>query len=153
MDVDEIRRINIRALEAESGSPTAAAARVGMSYAQYLNTRDGAREAKTGKRRGMRKETAWRFEDAYQKPRGWLDHDHSAVSSTPLRALSVPMFALKCLECQKVFHESFIQLEANKTINCPSCGNTIIVDDYYGEAVLETILHGFSSAGFTLGKR
>lgn len=78
MDIDEIRRANIRLLEAIAGSPKSAADRVGMTYAQYVNTRDGAKEAKTGKPRGMRKETAWRFEDAFGKDRGWLDTDHSA---------------------------------------------------------------------------
>ena len=86
MDIDDIRRTNIRALEKLAGSPTAAADRVGMSYAQYVNTRDGAKEAKTGKPRGMRKETAWRFEDAYGQPRGWLDREHgdSKCAAEPL---------------------------------------------------------------------
>lgn len=78
MDIDELRRINIRTLENCAGSPRAMADLVGMTYVQYVNTRDGAKEAKTGKRRGMRKETAWRFEDAFQLPRGWLDTDHDA---------------------------------------------------------------------------
>lgn len=73
MDIDDIRRANIRTLETEAGSATSAADRLGMSYSQYLNYRNGAKEAKTGKLRGMRKETAWRFEDAFGKPRGWLD--------------------------------------------------------------------------------
>lgn len=77
MDIDEIRRTNVRRLEAIAGSPKDAADRVGMTYAQYVNTRDGAKEAKTGKQRGMRKETAWRFEDAFGMTRGWLDTDHS----------------------------------------------------------------------------
>lgn len=40
---------------------------VGMSYAQYINLRDGAKDARSGKPRGMRKETAWRFENAGMK--------------------------------------------------------------------------------------
>jgi hypothetical protein len=80
MDIDDIRRANIRTLEKEAGSPRLAADTVEMSYAQFVNYRDGAKEAKTGKVRGMRKETAWRFEDAFGKPRGWLDQDHSAAS-------------------------------------------------------------------------
>ena len=79
MDIDEIRRTNIRALEVIAGSPKNTADRVGMTYAQYVNTRDGAKEAKTGKPRGMRKETAWRFEDAFGMPRGWLDTAHCAA--------------------------------------------------------------------------
>lgn len=76
MDIDEIRRANIKTLEKQAGSITAAAERVGMTYAQFLNYRNGAKEAKTGKMRGMRKETAQRFEVAFGKPRGWLDTNH-----------------------------------------------------------------------------
>lgn len=93
MDIDEIRRANIRQLEQIAGSKTAAADRVGMTYAQYLNYRNGAREQKTGKTRGMRKETAWRFEDAFGKPRGWLDTNHSqppTACEQPSTAYTLP---------------------------------------------------------------
>jgi len=76
MDIDEVRRTNIRTLEHEFGSPSALADAVGMSYAQYQNLRDGANDPRSGKKRGMRKETAWRFEDAGKRPRGWLDQPH-----------------------------------------------------------------------------
>jgi hypothetical protein len=78
MDIDEIRRINIRDLEKRAGSPRVIADLVGMTYVQYVNLRDGAKDPRSGKQRGMRKETAWRFEDAFQMPRGWLDTDHDA---------------------------------------------------------------------------
>lgn len=78
MDIDDIRRENIRTLESTMGAPKDVADRVGMTYVQYVNLRDGAKDTRSGKRRGMRKETAWRFEDAFGKPRGWLDTDHSA---------------------------------------------------------------------------
>lgn len=78
MDIDDIRRANIRHLEHEAGSPAAAADRVGMTYVQYVNLRDGAKHSETGKPRGMRKTTAWRFEDAFGRPRGWLDSNHDA---------------------------------------------------------------------------
>jgi hypothetical protein len=76
MDIDDIRRTNIRALEVIAGSPKSAADRVGMTYVQYVNLRDGAKDARSGKPRAMRKETAWRFEDAFGKDRGWLDACH-----------------------------------------------------------------------------
>lgn len=76
MDIDDIRRANICLLEKAAGSPTAAADRVGMSYSQYINLRDGAKDPRSGKQRAMRKETAWRFEDAFGMPRGWLDTHH-----------------------------------------------------------------------------
>ena len=91
-DIDEIRRENIRLLEREVGSPQGAADRVGMSYAQYVNLRDGAKDSKTGKQRGMRKETAWKFEDACGKPRGWLDQPHTSarVEAIPVRQPGIP---------------------------------------------------------------
>lgn len=76
MDIDDIRRANIRLLQQSAGSARLAADKVGMTYAQFVNYRDGAKEAKTGKVRGMRKETAWRIEDAFNMPRGWLDQPH-----------------------------------------------------------------------------
>lgn len=82
MDIDDIRRANLRILERSAGSPKSIAEKVGMTYVQYVNTRDGAKEAKTQKPRGMRKETAWRFEDAFKMPRGWLDTPHGETDNT-----------------------------------------------------------------------
>ena len=80
-DIDEVRRDNLRKLEQEYRSAAAAAAVVGMSPSQFNNLRDGAKDSKTGKHRVMRKETAWRIEDAAGKPRGWLDTPHDAVTA------------------------------------------------------------------------
>lgn len=87
MDIDDIRRANICLLEKSAKSPTAVAEKVGMSYAQYVNLRDGAIDQRNGKQRGMRKETAWRFEDAFGMPRGWLDTRHD----TPADSAAEPM--------------------------------------------------------------
>lgn len=76
-DIDQIRRENIALLEREFSSATALAAAVDMQLAQYLNLRDGAKDSKTGKPRGMRKDTAARFEKAGNKYPGWLNIDHS----------------------------------------------------------------------------
>ena len=75
-DIDQIRRDNMLAIEREIGSATAAAERSGMSQAQWTNLRSGAADSKTGKRRGMRKETARRIEQSIGKPPGWLDAEH-----------------------------------------------------------------------------
>lgn len=80
-DIDEIRRDNLRLLEKECGGPAEAARLVQMSQAQYANLRDGAKDSKTGKPRGMRKETARRIEVAAEKHEGWLDVDHSTAQS------------------------------------------------------------------------
>jgi SOS-response transcriptional repressor LexA len=87
-DIDEIRRENLRLLERECGGPTAAAERVGMSPAQFANLRDGARDSRTGKPRGMRKETARRIEESCGKPAGWLDAEHD--SRIPNASISAP---------------------------------------------------------------
>lgn len=73
-DIDEVRRRAMAMLEIDAGgSATAAAKRVGMTYTQWANLRSGAQDSKTGKKRGMRKETARRIERAFGKPEGWLD--------------------------------------------------------------------------------
>ena len=87
-DIDDIRRDNLRLIEQDHGSPSAAAAVVGMSPAQFANLRDGARDSKTGRPRGMRKETARRIEKAAGKPPGWLDADHTSSVREPRAAYS-----------------------------------------------------------------
>lgn len=80
MDIDDIRRANITTLEQEFGGIAALANATGMSYTQCRNYRDGVPDSKTGKIRGMRKETAAKFERAGGKPPGWLDQLHSEVA-------------------------------------------------------------------------
>lgn len=76
-DIDTIRRENLLLIEQEAGGASEAADLVGMSPSQFINLRDGAKDSKTGKPRGMRKETARRIESGANKPEGWLDRDHS----------------------------------------------------------------------------
>lgn len=76
MDIDDIRRANLRIIELELGSPTAAAKQVGMSRSQFINLRDGAKDSESGKPRGMRKGTARRIESMAGKDANWLDCDH-----------------------------------------------------------------------------
>lgn len=83
-DIDEIRRHNLRQIEAENGGPASAAKLLGMSPSQFANLRDGAKDSKTGRPRGMRKETARRIEIAAGKPTGWLDV-YSEPKSTEIR--------------------------------------------------------------------
>jgi len=83
-DIDEIRRENLRRIEHELGGATEAAKVVGMSPAQFINLRTGAKDSKTGKPRGMRKETARRIEMALRKPQGWLDTPLSQTEKSTL---------------------------------------------------------------------
>ncbi|WP_375592203.1 hypothetical protein [Chitiniphilus eburneus] len=80
-DIDQVRRDNLRKIESELGGASLTAKTIGMSLAQFLNLRDGAKDSKTGKPRGMRKDTARKIEAAAHKPTGWLDidHDHGAT--------------------------------------------------------------------------
>lgn len=81
-DIDQIRRDNLRDIETEAGGASAAARMLGMSPTQFINLRDGAKDSKTGRRRGMRKETARRIEANANKPQGWLDIDHDSEFAT-----------------------------------------------------------------------
>lgn len=152
-DIDEIRRTNIRAIEAEMGSASIAAKAIGMTLAQFINLRDGAKDSKTGKPRGMRKDTAWKIEDGARKPRGWLDANHDAQDFATMAPLAGKFFALPCTECGKVSHQSFIDLEMNDSIPCPSCGNAILVADYYGQSDLAEFLKSIGASGFVLRAR
>lgn len=82
-DIDQIRRENMARIEADAGGPTAAAALAGMSQAQWSNLRSGAADSKTGKQRGMRKETARKIEAGAGKPLGWLDLPPSSTPAPP----------------------------------------------------------------------
>jgi len=88
-DIDEIRRENLRLIEQERGGLAEAARIVNMSAAQFANLRDGAKDSKTGKPRGMRKETARRIEEAAGKPEGWLDQEQQPSTLPPSPAPSV----------------------------------------------------------------
>lgn len=76
-DIDAIRRENLRQIEKEAGGTTEAATQSGMTPSQFTNLRNGAKDSKTGKPRGMRKETARKIEAGAGKPSGWLDVDHT----------------------------------------------------------------------------
>ncbi|WP_082728970.1 hypothetical protein [Burkholderia sp. LA-2-3-30-S1-D2] len=106
-EIDEIRRDNLRIIEAERGGPAAAAAALGMSHSQFTNLRDGAKDSKTGRPRGMRTATARKIEELAGKPVGWLDTDHSLVAADP-RASAQPAGWDKLTPTQRAQVESFI---------------------------------------------
>lgn len=106
-DIDQIRRDNLKAIEAEYGGPAAAAAVLGMSHSQFTNLRDGARDSKTGRPRGMRASTARNIEERAGKTVGWLDTDHSAISEQ-IPPLAGPAGWEKLSPNQREQVESFI---------------------------------------------
>lgn len=95
-DIDEIRRANMAVLEAEAGGPTAAAKRLGWDQSQWSNLRHGAKDSQTQKRRGMRKATARRIEEAFGRPALWLDTDHTSgrKAEAPTPALTPRQLAV-----------------------------------------------------------
>lgn len=103
MDIDEIRRKNLVRLEKEFGAKSVAE-RAGMSIAQFYNLRDGAKDSNTGKRRGMRKETAWRFEDGCGKQRGWLDSEIGESQPPLTLAPPVPYMDMLTAEEMHLLH-------------------------------------------------
>lgn len=80
-DIDQIRRDNMVILQNEVGGPTAAAARIGWDQSQWSNLKNGAADSKTGRPRGMHKNTARKIELAFSREEFWLDTDHSAESN------------------------------------------------------------------------
>lgn len=151
--IDDIRRENLSALVAELGSVISLANRLERSESQVSQWINGSAHSETGRKRGMRPESARYIEEKCGKNPGWLDIDHSAVPQPTIQALTVKMFAITCTKCGKVMHQSFIELETNDTIPCPSCGVDLVVSDYYGVPELETILKSLGGAGFSLRKR
>ncbi|RRA01944.1 hypothetical protein [Burkholderia cepacia] len=106
-EIDEIRRDNLRIIETEHGGPAAAAAVLGMSHSQFTNLRDGAKDSKTGRPRGMRATTARKIDELAGKPAGWLDTDHSLVATDPT-ASGQPAGWDKLTQAQRAQVESFI---------------------------------------------
>lgn len=80
-DIDQIRRENMVLLEEEAGGPTAAASRLGWDQPQWSNLRSGAADSKTGRPRGMRKDTARKIEAAFGRGLLWLDTDHGSATN------------------------------------------------------------------------
>ncbi|WP_009910630.1 MULTISPECIES: hypothetical protein [pseudomallei group] len=106
-DIDQIRRDNLKIIEAEKGGPAAAAAAIGMSHSQFTNLRDGAKDSKTGRARGMRATTARKIEECAGKPLGWLDTDHSEATP-PAQSPAAPAGWEHLNAGQRAQVESFI---------------------------------------------
>lgn len=118
-EIDEIRRENLRLIDAQYGGPSAAAAACGMSHAQFTNLRDGAKDSKTGRQRGMRATTARKIEKSLGKPVGWLDTDHSA-SAASVEHAEIPAGWEKLDTDQREQVESFIGWLLSKTPKHPA---------------------------------
>lgn len=71
--VDEIRRARLALLVDEYGTAARLADVIGCSPAQVSQWINASKDSKTGKPRGMRKETARNIEERCSRPVGWLD--------------------------------------------------------------------------------
>lgn len=150
--IDDIRRENIATLVTDFGGVLQLANRLERSESQVSQWLNGSAHSATGRRRGMRPETARYIEEKCNKVPGWLDIDHNQAPQTVV-SLTIPMFALGCTKCGHVSHQSFIELELHDLIPCPSCGANVAVADYYGQAELEVILKSLGGTGLSLRKR
>jgi hypothetical protein len=77
----DIRRNNLRILVNETGSAAEVARRCGASE-KYLRQLLGEVEQR-GTVRGMGDRTAKKIEEAFNKPDGWMDADHSSSYLPP----------------------------------------------------------------------
>lgn len=71
-------------------------------------------------------------------------------SNAPLDVLTVRVFPLRCPECGKVSHKSFIELEMNDRLPCDHCKLVFNINDQYGHRELEAFLQSIGRKGFIL---
>ncbi len=74
--IDDIRRENISILVKECGSIAKLALLLDRSNSQVSQLKNGAKDSKTGKPRGMHDSTARYIEEKCGKQKGWLDVSH-----------------------------------------------------------------------------
>lgn len=87
-DIDAVRRENLARLVQELGSVVAVAKLMDRSESQISQLLNGSANSKTGKPRGMRKDTARRIEHVTGKSPGWLDTDHRSGEADSSSATS-----------------------------------------------------------------
>lgn len=75
--IDEIRRDNMTQLLSEFGGISGLSRKLERSESQVSQWVRGAAHSVTGKKRGMKTDTARWIEVITEKPEGWLDADHS----------------------------------------------------------------------------
>lgn len=76
--VAEIRRENLIALADEAITMDRVAELSGSSAVYLSQVRNRTKDAKTGRPRELGPRLARRLEEAFGKPRGWMDQDHGS---------------------------------------------------------------------------
>lgn len=151
MDVKEIRLIRLRQLISEnydgySGKFADAHGLKRPQVSRWITTNPNARQ-------GVSEESAREIEAKEKKPPYWMDRLDDSSEGPTMAPLVAKVFALPCVVCGHVSHQSFIDLEMNDTIACPSCKTAIEVASYYGQAELAEFLKSIGGSGFVLRKR
>lgn len=93
--IDDTRRKNLGALAAEVGGVAALARLLERTESQVSQWIRGAAHSVTGKKRGMKSETARWIEVRTKKRQGWLDERHDAVTTYPQAEEAQGAYALK----------------------------------------------------------
>lgn len=75
--VAEMRRANLKTLVDSAGGQAAVAARLDVTPAQINQWIKASPDSKTGKPRTIGDDSARRLETLFERPPGWMDHDHS----------------------------------------------------------------------------
>ena len=71
-------------------------------------------------------------------------------ATQPPGVLTAQIFPLRCPECGKFSHKSFIELEMNDRLPCGVCGTVFNINDQYGHGELEVFLKEMGRSGYIL---
>lgn len=146
MDIKQIRVDRLRKLIADKYTSNGAFADAhGMKRPQvsrWLTSNLAARQ-------GINEVSARAIEEKEGLPVGWLDRMEDQTAP-PIDVLTVQVFPLRCPECGKVSHKSFIQLEMNDRLPCDHCGLVFNINDQYGNGELKMFLESIGRKGFIL---
>lgn len=151
MDTKEIRRLRLRQIIDERYDGFAGQFADAHGFKRPQVSRWVTENAVS--RQGISEQSARAIETREGKPSGWMDSLGENQDFATMAPLAGKFFALPCTGCGKVSHQSFIDLEMNDSIPCPSCGNTILVADYYGQTDLAEFLKSIGATGFVLRTR
>lgn len=83
MNIDEIRRANLRTLANEVGGGGKFAKLIEKNPSQVSQWIRGLQNSGTGRPRGMRADSCREIEKKCGKPDGWLDQYHGAMNNDP----------------------------------------------------------------------
>lgn len=83
--IDDIRRGNLAFLAKENGGTSGLAAKLEKDPSQISQWINASKDSKTGKPRGMRRQSCKEIEDKLELGEGWMDRDHSFQAPSDIR--------------------------------------------------------------------